>query len=186
MPVKTDNAGRGERLTPDKSPITAARRYFAMGKNRKSGMNVGLVVFLMLLIGVTAAFAFNLPGVGKYEKVKPANGMVFVPLSKVSDGSAHFFRLEESGKEFHFFIVKGSDGAIHTAFDACDVCFKEKKGYVQAGDKMQCKNCNQKFAITRIGAASGGGCNPSHLPAKVDGRGVSIAVSDLVAGARFF
>jgi uncharacterized membrane protein len=157
-----------------------------MGRNGKNGMNFGLVVFLVLLAGVTAAFAFNLPGVGKYEKVKPVNGMVFVALNKVNDGTAHFYRLEESGKEFRFFIVKGSDGAIHTAFDACDVCFKEKKGYVQAGDKMQCKNCNQKFAITRIGASSGGGCNPSHLPAKVDGRGVSIAVSDLVGGARFF
>ena len=156
-----------------------------MGNDNKT-LKYGVILCLVLLAGVTAAFAFNLPGMGKYEKVTPANGAVVVPVAKVSDGSAHYYRLEDGGKELKFFIVKGSDGIIHTAFDACDVCFKEKKGYVQAGDKMQCKNCNQKFAITRIGAASGGGCNPSHLPAKVDSKSVSIAVSDLKAGARFF
>jgi uncharacterized membrane protein len=156
-----------------------------MGNNSKT-INYGVTICLVLLVAVTAAFAFNMPGMGKYEKVTPVNGVISVPVAKVSDGAAHFYRLEDGGKELKFFIVKGGDGIIHTAFDACDVCFKEKKGYVQAGDKMQCKNCNQKFAIARIGAASGGGCNPSFLPAKIDGRGVSIAVSDLKAGARFF
>jgi len=155
-----------------------------MGNNKT--IKYGMIICLLLLAGVSAALAFNLPGLGKYEKVTPANGAVSIPVAKVSDGSAHYYRLEDGGKELKFFIVKGSDGIIHTAFDACDVCFKEKKGYVQAADKMQCKNCNQKFAITRIGAASGGGCNPSHLPAKIDAKTVSISVADLKAGARFF
>jgi uncharacterized membrane protein len=158
-----------------------------MGNDRKkSGVHYGLIISFLLLAGVTAAFAFNIPGLGKYQKVTPVNGMVSIPVAKVSDGTAHYFSLEDGGKELKFFIVKGSDGVIHTAFDACDVCFKEKKGYVQAGDQMQCKNCNQKFAIQRIGAASGGGCNPSHLPAKVDGKAVSISLSDLKSGSRFF
>jgi len=157
-----------------------------MGKNRENGVRFGVLICLALLAGVTAAVAFNIPGLGKYQKVQPVNGVVSVAVAKVSDGAPHFFRLTDGGKELNFFVVKGSDGVLHTAFDACDVCFKEKKGYLQAGDQMQCKNCNQKFAITRIGADSGGGCNPSHLPAKVDGKNVTISVSDLRAGARFF
>jgi uncharacterized membrane protein len=156
-----------------------------MGINNKM-VKYSVIVCLVLLAAATAAFAFNMPGLGKYEKVTPVNGVVSVPVAKVSDGSAHYYRLADGGKELKFFIVKGNDGALHTAFDACDVCFKEKKGYVQAGDKMQCKNCNQKFAITRIGAASGGGCNPSHLPAQIDAKTVSISVADLKAGGRFF
>jgi uncharacterized membrane protein len=152
----------------------------------KNGVKYGVLVGLSLLALVTVAFGFALPGMSKFDSVKPVNGVVTVPVAKVSDGSAHYFRLVDGGKELKFFIVKGGDGVIHTAFDACDVCFKEKKGYEQAGDKMQCKNCNQKFAIARIGAASGGGCNPSHLPAKVDARNVTISVADLRAGARFF
>jgi len=131
-----------------------------MGNDGKKGMKYGVMVGLALLAGVTAAFAFNLPGMGKYQKVNPVHGIVSIPVAQVSDGSAHYYRLADSGKELNFFIVKGRDGVIHTAFDACDVCFKEKKGYQQAGDQMQCKNCNQKFAISRIGAASGGGATP--------------------------
>ena len=152
----------------------------------KNGIKLGILVSLSLLVAATVAFAFSIPGMGKFEKVKPVNGAVIIPVAKVSDGKAHYYRLADGGKEINFFIVKGSDGALHTAFDACDVCFREKKGYEQQGDKMICKNCNMKFAIVRIGAASSGGCNPSHLPAKVDAANVSISVADIKAGARFF
>ena len=155
-------------------------------KCNKNGLKYGVLVGLSLVVAVTAAFGFSIPGMGKYENVKPVNGVVTVPVAKVSDGMAHYYRLADGGKELNFFLVKGNDGAIHSAFDACDVCFKEKKGYVQQGEQMLCKNCNQKFAIARIGAASGGGCNPSHLPAKIDGANIRISVADLKAGARFF
>ena len=157
-----------------------------MARTGKNGVKYGVLVGLSLLALATAVFGFSIPGMSKFEKVKPVNGVVTIPVARVSDGNAHYFRLADGGKDLGFFIVKGSDGALHTAFDACDVCFKEKKGYVQAGDQMQCKNCNQKFAVNRIGAASGGGCNPSHLPARVDAKSVTISVSDIRAGARFF
>lgn len=155
-------------------------------ENKKNGVKIGLAIGAAVLALVTAAFGFSIPGMGKFEKVKPVNGVVTIPVAKVSDGNAHFYRISDGGKDLGFFIVKGSDGQLHTAFDACDVCFKEKKGYEQAGDQMKCKNCNQKFAINRIGAASGGGCNPSHLPARVDAKYVTISVTDLKAGGRFF
>jgi len=145
-----------------------------------------LLVSLALVAMATVAFAFSLPGMGKYEKVKPVSGSVTIPVAKVSDGKAHYYRFSDAGKEISFFIVKGGDGQLHTAFDACDVCYREKKGYEQQGDKMNCLNCNQKFAINRIGAASAGGCNPSHLPAKIDAAKVTFSVTDLKQGARFF
>ena len=74
-------------------------------------------------------------------------------------------------------MVKGSDGALHAAFDACDVCFREKKGYAQQDDSMLCKNCNKKFAIKMIGKAAGGGCNPSYLNYVEDGKNVVIMVA---------
>lgn len=152
----------------------------------KKGLKFGVLVSLSLAVAATVAFAFSIPGMGKFEKVKPVNGNVVIPVSQVSDGKAHYYRLNDGGKEINFFVVKGSDGILHTAFDACDVCFKEKKGYQQADDKMVCQNCNMKFAITRIGASSSGGCNPSHLPAKISASSVTISVNDLKGGARFF
>ncbi len=145
-----------------------------------------ILAALVLLAGGGAVFAFNIPGLGKSEKIKPVNGVVTLPLTKVSDGKAHFYRISDGGKEIGFFVVKGSDGAIHTAFDACDVCFKEKKGYEQQGDFMVCKNCNKKFAIKMIGNVGGGGCNPSYLNHLEDGKNVVVKVADLKPGARFF
>ncbi len=139
-----------------------------------------------LLIGVGAVCAFTIPGLGKADKVKPVNGVVVVSLAKVSDGKAHFYRVADGGKEIGFFVAKGPDGAIHTAFDACDVCFREKKGYVQQGDNMVCKNCNKKFAITMIGPHTVGGCNPSYLEHAETGGNVVIKVADLKDGVRFF
>ncbi len=140
----------------------------------------------LLLIGAGAAFAFTIPGFGKSEKVKPVHGAVIIPIAAVSDGKAHFYRITDGGKEIGFFVVKGSDGALHTAFDACDVCFHEKKGYVQQGDYMICKTCNKKFAINMLGPGSGGGCNPSYLGHAEDGRNVIVKVAELKGGARFF
>ena len=140
----------------------------------------------LLLVGAGVAVALSLPGLGKGEKVKPVNGVVSIPSEKVSDGKAHFYRYSAEGKEIGFFVVRSAGGSLKTAFDACDVCYREKKGYEQQGDAMLCRNCRKKFAIDRIGPSSTGGCNPSHLSHREAGGNVLIAVDDLKAGGRFF
>jgi len=141
------------------------------------------VVIGGMLLTATAAVAFSL---GKYERVKAVSGTVAIPLTKVADGKAHFFKVADGGKEIAFFVVKGSDGTVKSAFDACDACYKDKKGYEQQGDKMNCKNCNQKFVINRIGPNSSGGCNPAYLPHRQAGGKIVFSLADLQAGARFF
>jgi uncharacterized membrane protein len=157
-----------------------------MGKMNKKMIKWSALTVTALLIGVGAVFAFNIPGLGKSEKVKPVNGAITIPLAEVSDGKAHFYRFADGGKDVGFFMVKGSDGALHAAFDACDVCFKEKKGYSPQGEFMICRNCNKKFAINRIGPHAIGGCNPSYLPHREAGGNAIVAVEDLRTGARFF
>ena len=142
----------------------------------------GIITFVVQAVAVSA-FAFSL---GKYEKVKASNGTISVPAAKLADGKAHFYRFEDGGKEIAFFAVKSSDGSIKTAFDACDACYKSKKGYEQQADKMNCKNCNQKFAINRLGPNATGGCNPGYLPHQLTGNTITINASDLKSGARYF
>ena len=142
-----------------------------------------VVVIAVMLVGVASVFAFSL---GKYEKVKASGGAVTIPLSKVADGKAHFYRYDDSGKEINFVIVKASDGSYRTAFDACDSCFRAKKGYEQNGAVLVCKNCNRQFAIDRIGPHEVGGCNPSYLPSKANGNSITITAADLKAGARYY
>lgn len=145
---------------------------------------VALITALTLLCaGVLTAAAFSL---GKYEKVKAVGGVVTIPAAKLADSKAHFYKLEDGGKEISFFAVKGADNSYKTAFDACDACYKSKKGYEQAGDKMNCKNCNQKFAIGRLGPNATGGCNPGYLPHQQSGATISIKAENIKAGARYF
>ena len=141
------------------------------------------IIGMALLISAVSVFAFSL---GKYEKVTVSNGAVTVPVAKLADGKAHFYKFEDGGKEVAFFVVRSADGSIKTAFDACDACYKSKKGYEQQGDKMNCKNCNQKFAINRLGPNATGGCNPGFLPHQQNGSTISISVNDLKGGARYF
>jgi uncharacterized membrane protein len=142
----------------------------------------GVTVIAALLLGVATVYAFSF---GKYEKVKAAGGLVTIPAAKISD-KAKFFKFEDSGKEITFFAVKAADGSVKTAFDACDSCYKSKKGYEQQGDKMNCKNCNQKFAISKLGPNATGGCNPGFLPNQASGANITIRIDDLKAGARYF
>jgi uncharacterized membrane protein len=145
-----------------------------------------LLTAALVLATVGGVGAFTLPGFGKPEKVQAVNGVVTIPVAKVSDGKAHFYRYSDGNKEVSFFLLKASDGTLRSAFDACDACYREKKGYEQQGDKMVCRNCNMKFASTRIGPASSGGCNPSPLPHALTGANVTISAADLKAGTRFF
>lgn len=151
---------------------------------RSKNFKVALVAALgMLCAGVVTVSAFSL---GKYEKARVTGDAVTIATAKLADGKAHFYKLGESGKEIAFFAVKAADGSFKTAFDACDACYKSKKGYEQQGDKMNCKNCNQKFAIGRLGPNATGGCNPGFLPHRLSGSSIIIKTADINAGARYF
>lgn len=143
-----------------------------------------ILLCIAVIIGTASyAGAFSL---GKYEKVKVANGVIAIPVNKVSDGKAHFYKFSDSGKEIAFFVVKAADGKIRAAFDACDSCYRSKKGYEQQGDKMNCNNCNQKFAINKLGPNATGGCNPGYLPAQVNGANLLLKLDDVKNGAKYF
>ena len=149
-------------------------------KNFKVVLVVGLVILCAAVVSVSA---FSL---GKYEKVRASNGVVTIPAAKLADNKARFYKLADGGKEIAFFAVKSADGSIKTAFDACDACYKSKKGYVQQGDRMNCTNCNQKFAIGRLGPNATGGCNPGYLPHQLNGGVITIKTADLKGGAGYF
>lgn len=157
-----------------------------MGYVNGKGVRWALSACALVLLAAAAVFAFGFPELRGHETVRPANGAITIPVARVNDGKAHFYRYPDGGKELKFFVVKGNDGAFRVAFDACDVCFREKKGYVQKGDAMVCRNCNMKFAIGRLGPHAVGGCNPSYLPHRQASGSIIISVTDLKAGSRLF
>ncbi len=111
---------------------------------------------------------------------------VTYPEKTFADGKARQFTYKtEDGLTIRYFIIRSSDGVIRAAFDACDVCWPENKGYSQKGDFMVCKNCGKQFPSARINEVSGG-CNPAPLQRKVENGNVIIQVSDILQGKRYF
>jgi len=143
-----------------------------------------LIIFAFGFVFPVSTFAvFGL--FDKHKSIEAVSGEVRIPVGEVSDGKAHYFSFEASGTTVKFFLVKSSDGVIRAAFDACDVCFRSKKGYTQEGDFMICNNCGRRFHTSRINIEQGG-CNPAPLNRTVDGQHLVIKVADLGPGARFF
>ena len=132
-------------------------------------------------------FVFAIPG-----SLTTANAtsapvtQVTYPEKTFGNGKAqHFTYKTDDGVTIRYFIIKSSDGVIRAAFDACDVCWQENKGYAQSGDFMVCKNCGRKFPSARVNEVQGG-CNPAPLVRKLESGNLIIQVADLLQGKRFF
>lgn len=120
---------------------------------------------------------------GKFKELSPENDQISIPLDKISDGQAHYFTTpSEKGVAVKFFVVKSHDGIVRAAIDACDVCYRAGKGYVQEGNVMVCTNCGMRFATDRINEVKGG-CNPAPLNRTIEGGYLLISMADINANA---
>lgn len=121
----------------------------------------------------------------RHKSVSAVNDEVLIAVKALDDGKAHYFVYKGKNTDIKFFVIKSVDGVLRAAFDACDVCFHEKKGYDQDGDLMICNNCGMKFHSTRINEVKGG-CNPAPLDREVVGENLVIKLKDILPGSRFF
>ncbi|MBU1040410.1 MAG: DUF2318 domain-containing protein [Proteobacteria bacterium] len=142
---------------------------------------VALALALASLASQAHAFSFF----GGPQEVKAKAGAVTLPLSEVSDGKAHFYTYKTGGKAVQFFIIKSKDGVVRTALNACDVCYREKKGYSQDGEFMKCNNCGMRFHSNKVMEVKGG-CNPSPISRTLSATSVTIPEADLKAGVAYF
>ncbi len=160
------------------------REQFTAKKSQNKAIIAIAAIVLIVGLGVAGMTLLGASSAG-YQKVAASGGMVSIPLEKVSDGQAHFFVYQGGNQPISFFVLKSHDGVVRAAFDSCDVCYKDRKGYRQEADFMVCNNCDQKFRSDRINEVSGG-CNPAPLERVVRDGQLLIAEADLQAGAWYF
>jgi len=110
---------------------------------------------------------------------------VRIPLHALDSGKALFLQADGDGRHTRYFVLKSSDGVYRAAYDACDVCFRNNRGYRQEGDLMVCNNCGQTFPSAKVNEIKGG-CNPAPLTRTVDGKDLVIQKQDLAAGGGYF
>lgn len=143
-----------------------------------------LTILMLMLATVPGVLAWNFSVPA--QEVKPANGVFAFPATAFQDGKAIYFQFSPSAdQKIRFFVVKSTDGIIRAAFDACDVCWRSKKGYVQQGNDMVCVNCGLKFRTDKVNVVTGG-CNPAALNRTVQGGNIIITQQDVMSGLRFF
>ncbi|MCK4767240.1 MAG: DUF2318 domain-containing protein, partial [Desulfobacula sp.] len=66
----------------------------------------GFTILLILLLAGSNAYA--LFGT-KFKTLKPKNGNVYIPINKVNDGKAHYFKTKaDNGTLVDFFLVQST------------------------------------------------------------------------------
>ena len=153
-------------------------------KKRNQSMIISVVVIVVIVI------TFYLASMGatdnereEFNPVLDSNEIsetqIGIPLSSIGS-TATFYTYHSNGVDVVYFAVRGSDGEIHVALDACDVCFEAKKGYRQNDNVMECINCGLTFPIKGIGSDNKeGGCWPSFIPIIIENDTVIIETEDL-------
>jgi len=183
-------AGEETTLEKRKEKLDGLRADRERRRSRRIGVAVAVGVILVAA-GFVYIAKFADRGGGGYS---PASGTqnysndtyLSIPVSEAGT-SARFYTYDANGTTVRFFLVNGSDGKMHVAADACDVCYPVHKGYSQAGQQMRCNNCGRVFSINDIGTKNtAGGCWPSRIPIKVEGGLVHIAKADLDAKVYLF
>lgn len=149
-------------------------------KQGKKYIHTFVIVFLITLMAAISAHAFF---GGKFKTLKPKHGKLTIRVSSIDDGTAHYFKAKaEDGIWVEFFVIKSQDGVIRAAVDACDVCYRSGKGYVQQDNVMICTNCGRRFSTDRINVVKGG-CNPAPLKRVVQGENLVITMNDINANS---
>lgn len=157
-------------------------------KTHKTGLLV-LAIAALAVLAVGLNLAGLWPGQGARAASpasrQPVDGAYTYPQSLFTDGKARHFKHVEGDTEIRYFVLRSGDGVIRAAFDACDVCWPENKGYAQDGEAMVCRNCGRRFASTKINEVQGG-CNPAPLIRTIENDQVRIQVADIRNGAGYF
>ncbi|MBI5252532.1 MAG: DUF2318 domain-containing protein [Desulfomonile tiedjei] len=145
---------------------------------------VGAITVAAIVSTFSIAFAWNFTVPA--QEVKPVNGAFVFPVSAFADGKARHFEYKISPNErVRFFVVKSTDGIIRAALDACEVCHRAKKGYVQQGNDMICINCGLKFRTDKVNEVKGG-CNPHPVNRTIQGENLVISQQEVASGLRYF
>ena len=142
---------------------------------------------LVLLATIAVTVVGRGRGAGSVPATTGAAGAdITVPVATFADGQARFYKyVTAAGQDIRFFVMKSADGVIRAAYDACDVCYRERKGYHQEEDHMVCNNCGRHFPSTSINILEGG-CNPAPLQRAIQGNDLVITGAALAAGASYF
>jgi high-affinity iron transporter len=175
-----------KRRQPTALPESPAERRKALWSARRERFWMASVYAssFLFIVMVTAEFIYakSVSALSPAAEVSFVNGVVTIPLSKVSDGDLHRYQANENGTEVRFWLYRKPDGKVATVFDACEIC--GAVGFYKGPEGIVCKNCAAPINGQSVGMP--GGCNPIPLAAQVTSDAVIIKEADIAARAKMF
>jgi uncharacterized membrane protein len=172
---------------------SAERRIRAQElKREKDREQMKKLLIVVVLIAIVAVAWITFGG-GDDSGMAPAdelqvntNGELELPVAEITK-AAQYYSIDANGVEVRFFTLRGQDGKVRVAMDACDVCYDRKRGYRQEGNDMVCNNCGNRYDSEGIGTENiKGGCWPSYVPFSVKDGNMLIKSSDVKAKRYMF
>jgi hypothetical protein len=123
------------------------------------------------------------PAVVKKQPAVPDKPeFVTIPIADITRQGTYYSYTSSKNVHINYFALLDKKGSPHIAFDACDVCYRAKKGYALQGDMAICRNCGNRYPVDAIGTENRyGGCWPSYLPMTVVDKEIRIKKADLEA-----
>ena len=149
-------------------------------RNLKIKPRTGLILLVTAAVG---AGLLTLPPT--CTSLSPAE-LLNIPVAKLARGEGRSFCYHDSaGEKIRFILARGSDGKIHTVFDACHQCYSFHKGYEVRGGAIVCRLCGNRYPIEHMmkGKAS---CIPVDLPHQEQAGVVQVRAADLRKGKELF
>jgi uncharacterized membrane protein len=145
---------------------------------------IPIMLGLIFLWAEPAQAFFGLFG-NSMEEVRAKDGLVALDIAKLAPEASRHYRYQDGKNLVRFFIVRDKQNITRVALDACEVCWREGKGYIMKNGAMFCINCGRQFALHRIGIVTGG-CNPHPVKFSLEGNTLSITAQELLTGANYF
>lgn len=99
--------------------------------------------------------------VGEVSFVKlDSDNDIIINKDEITEEVRYYSYLYE-GVEIGLLAVRDSSGEVRIVINTCQSCGGSPYAYfVQVGNKIQCQNCGNTFAIDSLGELETAGCNP--------------------------
>ena len=145
---------------------------------KKIGIILVLIVSLTLITGCEKEendpnAPVNLKEItGKIEKAKlDNNGNIIINEKEITD-KVVYISYEYENVTIGLLAVRDSEGKVIVVVNTCQSCGGSPYAYfVQVGDKIQCQNCGNTFAIDDLDNLKKNGCNPIGIEERTDEEG---------------
>ena len=146
-----------------------------------------LVVLLVLpVVGFALARELFPESFTGHERVTAERGEVRIDLAGLERGDVRFYRyLNPGNQEVRFFVGRDRGGTVQVAFDANELCFKQKRGYQYQDGWLVCRKCDKAFRLAEVNDGTGG-CQPVPLAHRLEGETLVLSEDDVLTGWRYF